>query len=328
MNNLLAQSAGINESTFGYLVYFLGSFAVMLLVLGIVGLSAWRDKPLVRMQNLIGAEPKAGPKLVRSHSVAPSGILKALLPEDPLVRGQIEFQLAKLGFDGVNALRNFFLLRFYLALFAPLFAITATQLSNAGLLPSASTIWVEGYSSLRWLQIGAVGAAVGFYGPGYWLNGRIKERQTKIRNGFPNALDLLQISVESGLGFDAALTRVGQEIGRVSPEIAYEFLVLQSEISAGRDREAAMFDMAERMGLEEAKSFVLVVIQSLQFGTSLTSALKNYATEMRINRELAAQEKANKLPVQMSAVMSVMMLPALFLITLTPVIIRYLAMYD
>ena len=81
------------------------------------------------------------------------------------------------------------------------------------------------------------------------------------------------------------------------------------------------------MGVEEAESFALVIIQSLQFGTSLTTALKSYAKEMREYRELAAQEKANRLPVQMSVVMSFLMLPALFLITLTPIIIRYMAIY-
>ncbi len=327
MNDLLSQSVNINGAMQGYLLYFVAAFAIVLLLLGGVGLSMWRDKSLARMQNLVAAQPKPGPKLVRQQSGAPSGFFKALLPEDAVERGQVEFQLAKLGFDSANALRNYYLLRLFLALGVPVAVILVTQLAGAGLLPVAATEWVQGFSPFRWLQIGAVGAAVGFYGPGYWLSSRIKQRLTKLRNGFPNALDLLQISVESGLGFDAALSRVGHEIGRVSPEIAYEFLVLQSEISAGRDRETAMFDMAERMGLDEAKSFVLVVTQSLQFGTSLTSALKNYAIEMRTNRELAAQEKANKLPVQMSAVMSILMLPALFLITLTPVVIRYLSMY-
>ncbi|HSG55190.1 MAG TPA: type II secretion system F family protein, partial [Paracoccaceae bacterium] len=126
---------------------------------------------------------------------------------------------------------------------------------------------------------------------------------------------------------DAAINRVGHELTRVAPEVAYEFLLLQIEVQAGRDRETALFDMADRMGIDEAKSFALVIVQSLQFGTSLTSALKTYAAEMREMRELAAQEKANRLPVQMSGVMSMLMLPALFLITLTPIIIRYNAIY-
>lgn len=218
-------------------------------------------------------------------------------------------------------------MRLCLALFPPLAVFSAVFLAQAGLLPAILADKVEATSRLRLLQIAAIGAGIGFYGPGFWLYSRIKARKDKISKAFPNALDLVQISVEAGLGFDAAINRVGNELGRVTPEIAYEFLLLQLEIQAGRDRESALFDMAERMGIDEARSFALVIAQSLQFGTSLTVALKTYAIEMRQMRELAAQEKANKLPVQMSGVMSVLMLPALFLITLTPIIIRYMAIY-
>ena len=85
--------------------------------------------------------------------------------------------------------------------------------------------------------------------------------------------------------------------------------------------------MADRMGINEAKSFALVIVQSMKFSTSLTLALKTYAAEMREMREMNAQEIANKLPVKMSGVMSILMLPALFLITLTPIIIRYTSIY-
>ena len=104
---------------------------------------------------------------------------------------------------------------------------------------------------------------------------------------------------------------------------AIDDLVYDYEAGDGKLHIAAV----ARETLEEAESFALVIIQSLQFGTSLTTALKSYAKEMREYRELAAQEKANRLPVQMSGVMSVMMLPALFLITLGPTVIRYLSVF-
>ncbi|QUJ76702.1 type II secretion system F family protein [Sulfitobacter albidus] len=316
------------------LLLYCAAFAAMLLLFGLVGLFAMRDRTAGRVRAMSQsmnrpAQPGSAhpPSLTKGEERAPSGWKKALIPEDPSERMQIRFQLGKLGFERPDVVELFFLLRLFLSLITPISVFGAVALTRAGLLPEGLSETINDTAPLRLLQIAMVGTAVGFYGPGYWLKSRIKARQEKIRNAFPNALDLVQISVEAGLGFDAAINRVGHELGRVAPEVAYEFLLLQIEIQAGRDREAALFDMADRMGIDEAKSFALVIVQSLQFGTSLTQALKTYAVEMREMRELNAQERANALPVKMSGVMSMMMLPALFLITLTPIIIRYTAIY-
>ncbi|MFZ5964425.1 type II secretion system F family protein [Thalassococcus sp. BH17M4-6] len=309
-------------------LYYVAAFAVVLLMSGGVGFLMLRDRSAMRMRGI--AAQRSGPEarsLARTASTAPRGLARALIPDDPSEIAQIQFQLAKVGFHHANAVQHFFMVRLLLAVLPPLLVFGGFALARAGLLPQDMAQVVLDFPRLGLMQIAAVTAAAGFYGPSYLLKSRIKARQQRIRNAFPNALDLLQISVEAGMGLDSAMSRVGSEIHKVSPEIAYELLTLQNEVSAGRDRETAMFDMAERMGVDEAKSFALVIVQSLEFGTSLTSALRTYAAEMREYRELAAQEKANRLPVQMSVVMSFLMLPALFLITLTPIIIRYTAIY-
>ncbi len=132
----------------------------------------------------------------------------------------------------------FFLIRLFPAIVSPVSVFTGVALARAQLLPEGLADRFLTTSPLRLLQIAAIGAGIGFYGPGYWLKNRIKARQNKIREAFPNALDLVQISVE-------------------------------------------------------AKSFALVIVRSLQFGTSLTTALKTYASKMR---ELNAQEKTKKPP--------------------------------
>lgn len=309
-----------------YLMLYVGAFALLCIFMAACGFYLSRDRSILRMRSLSATAAPAS-QLTRAQDRTPKGWKKALIPEDAAQRVQVQFQLAKVGFDHAAAVEIFFTLRLILALATPLLVGLALFLANAGLLPAGLADQVQATTRMRLFQIVAVGAAVGFYGPGYWLAARIKAHQTKIRNSFPNALDLLQISVESGLGFDAALIRVGDALEHVAPEVSHEFRLLRQEIQAGADREKAMFAMADRMGIPEAKSFVLVIAQSMRFGTSLTSALRNFAIEMRVNRELLAQEKANKLPVQMSAVMSFLMLPSLFLITLFPVIIRYMAMY-
>lgn len=125
------------------------------------------------------------------------------------------------------------------------------------------------------------------------------------------------------MGFDQALMRVASEIRPVAPDLADEIISAQNEIQAGRDRDRALMRMARRTGVDEVSSFVNVVLQSTRFGTPMSEALNTYAEEMRTTRELKAQEKANKLPVQMSAAMAALMLPAILMLTLGPVVIRY-----
>ncbi|MEM6824751.1 MAG: type II secretion system F family protein, partial [Pseudomonadota bacterium] len=160
--------------------------------------------------------------------------------------------------------------------------------------------------------------------PNLWLKNRITERSRNVEQAFPNALDLLQVSLEAGLGFDAAMTRVGNELTGVAPQLAGEFLTVQRQVQAGRPRDQALKDMAERTGVETVRSFTNVVTQSMQFGTPMTEALMTYSKEMRDYREMKAQEMANKLPVKLSAVLASMMLPALILLTIGPTVIRYI----
>lgn len=187
--------------------------------------------------------------------------------------------------------------------------------------------FLNGLSNLRILQTLMMSTAIGFYAPTIWLNHKIARRRQEIEEGFPNAMDLLQISSEAGLGFDAAMTKVGQQITQVSPVISDEFLQVQTEVLAGRDRADALNQMAERMNLPEVSAFVNVNLQSMQYGSSISESLKSYTEEMRENRETNAQEKANKLPVKMSGVMASLMLPALFMITLGPTVIRYIRVF-
>ncbi|SLN75457.1 Bacterial type II secretion system protein F domain protein [Roseovarius gaetbuli] len=237
------------------------------------------------------------------------------------MRTQIPLQLEKARFTGPQSVRNFYLFRLMLALTVPTIAVLLVSIrAFFGVTPEVD----EFLNSLRILQILAVSTAIGFHTPTMWLIRKIKQRRREIEEGFPNAMDLLQISSEAGLGFDAAMTKVGQEIARVSPVISDEFLQVQTEVLAGRERSDALGQMAIRMDLAEAHSFVNVIIQSMQCGRSISEALKSYAEEMR---ETNAQEKANKLPVKMSAVMASLMLPTLFMITLGPIIIRYIRVF-
>ena len=256
------------------------------------------------------------------------GLIRPLMPTDEKSTTELRRRMHQAGYPSPAAPRNYMIVRGVMALLAPGLVILLIALSQS---PSiAVPLLDERFSAFtaldaaRWI-VGAV--AVAYYLPVIWLNGRISERRQRISEAFPNALDLLQVSVEAGLGFDAAMTRVGNEMADVAPDIAFEFLSVQHQVQAGRPREEALRAMADRTGVDVVRSFANVVHQSMQFGTSMSEALTNYAREMRVFRELKAQEMANKLPVKMSAVLASLMLPALIMIAVGPTVIRYIRMF-
>ena len=267
--------------------------------------------------------------LLRPAENTPKGFMKSFVPADGAKRSELSRKLSQAGFPGAGALMKFTLVRIFLGLVLPGVLIGGILLARS---PETANIFVRvefisQMSNLQIYQLLSVCVAVGYCGPTFWLNSRAGERRRRILEGFPNALDLMQISVESGLGFDAAMTRVGNELVKVSPDIAFEFLTVQTQIQAGRNRDAALHEMAERTGVDVVRSFANVVTQSMMLGTSMTESLNTYSTELREHRELQAEEMANKLPVKMSGVLACLMLPALVLLTVGPVLIRYIRLY-
>lgn len=253
-----------------------------------------------------------------------TGLAKSFAPKSDEERFAVQLALAKAGYRGTGAVAGFYLTRLILGLGLP---VAVLLLITYARMPAAP-VWlagpVAGLSTMGIAQIVCILCAIGFFGPSMWLKGKIAERKQAIEEAFPNALDLIQIAVEAGLGFDQALMKVSSEIRPVAPDLADEIIAAENEIQAGRDRQRALMKMARRTGVDEVASFVNVVLQSSRFGTPMSEALSTYAEEMRTTRELKAQEKANKLPVQMSAVMAALMLPAILMLTLGPVVIRYI----
>jgi len=265
--------------------------------------------------------------LVRGEDNDKNGLLRAFVPSTESERAKVRLQLRKAGIQRKNAVIIYYLVRAGLGIALPTAFLLIRQLppevlSRYGL---DEYLLTQGLSST--LTIITVLAIFGFYAPAVWLRKKIADRKQRIWETMPNALDLLQVSVEAGLGFDAAIVRVSNELASAAPDISAEFMMLELEIQAGKDRQKAFLDMAERTGVDAMSSFANVILQASQFGSSITQALTTYAEEMRLERELIAQEKANRLPVQMSAVMAIMMMPALLLICLSPMIIRWLRVF-
>ena len=277
-----------------------------------------------RMRGAGEAALAGGAGILRDPDVDPSGLARAFLPTDTQERHKVRRDLEHAGFTGPNAVLLYYGIRIGFGLVLP--ALLAGMVLFRDVLPLPPS-FRDGLGQLGTTQLMfgfALCILLGFYGPAAWLSARTRDRRPRIERAFPNALDLLQVSVEAGLGFDAALTRVATEMSVSSPEISQEFTAAQQEILAGRDREHAYRRMAERLGIEEAFAFINVILQSMRFGTSMGQALLAYSADMRQRREIQAQEKANKLPVYMSAVMAGLMMPSLLIVTIGPVIIRYM----
>jgi tight adherence protein C len=198
-------------------------------------------------------------------------------------------------------------------------ALRMAGLSLGALLFFVATIAPEGsFLKGRGLLIGIPAAAMGFFLPELWLRGRISKRQHDVRKAMPDALDLLTICVEAGLGFDAAMAKVYEKWDNV---VALAFGRVIREIQLGKLRRDSLKDMADRLGVPEMTSFIAAVIQSEQLGVSLARVLRIQADQMRIKRRQIAEEAAHKAPIKMLIPLSLLIFPSICIVLMTPAVL-------
>lgn len=175
------------------------------------------------------------------------------------------------------------------------------------------------------VMIGPVLAVLGFMMPGIWLDRKIKARRTEIRRALPDAIDLLTISVESGLGFDPALMRVAEKWDNA---LTREFARVLSEMRIGKAKRDALREMAERVDEDGLSVFVSSVIQADQLGVAITQVLRIQSEAMRTRRRQIAQEKAQKAPIKMLFPMAFLIFPALYVVILGPAVPRMIESFS
>jgi tight adherence protein C len=162
---------------------------------------------------------------------------------------------------------------------------------------------------------------LGFYLPELFLVSKVQRRQKEIRKAMPDALDLLTICVEAGLGFDGAMQKVNEKWDN---ELALAFGRVLKEIQLGKLRREALRDMADRMGVPEMTSFVAAVIQSEQLGVSMAKVLRIQSDQMRIKRRQMAEEEAHKAPIKMLIPMALLIFPSICIVLMTPAVLMLL----
>lgn len=240
-------------------------------------------------------------------SVAPIAVRPVMLNK-PEEISKLRMRLATAGLRSDNATTTFLASK----------TIVAIGLGLMGLL-YAFAKGGSGSGAFGWALLGA---GLGFLAPNLWLGMAISKRKEQVRRGLPDTLDLMVISVESGLAFDSALQRVSDEMQRVHPALAEELQIVTLESQMGIPRSEALSNFVARTELDEVKSLVAVINQAERFGASVSRALRNQSDSMRTRRRQEAEERAQKTTVKLMAPLILFIFPAIMVVLAGPAALK------
>jgi tight adherence protein C len=283
-----------------------------------VGLTSWavqsRDPVRRRLAALVAPRDDGGPRREKvAARIAPLG--RWLLPGSKHERARVSQLLHLAGFRAPNALAVFFGAKVVIALVLP---VVWLGMSRALPTLSATQVWF----------LAVCVAFLGLLLPNQWLEKRVARRQKRLRDAFPDALDLLVICVEAGLGLTAAIERVALELKYSHSDLASELAVVNAEMRAGVDREAALHGLTERTGLPEIRGLVGLLVQTLRFGTGIADTLRVYAAEFRDTRTQLAEERAAKIGTKLIFPLIFCEFPAFFAIAIGPAALRIVDIFQ
>jgi tight adherence protein C len=289
------------------------SSVVFLLFAGVIffGLVKLYIKPKEAIERVAGIGISSNdaapihPSLLFHDLVKRLGTLVPASPKDVTV---MQRRLIRAGYRNPNALK----------------ALYGAKAICAVLLPVLTAVAVLNSSFSQSNKVAAIliAVAVGFFGPNEYIRMVAKGRQKQIQRGLANALDLMVVCVESGLGLDQAVMQVAKELEHAHPEISEELAIVNLELKAGKRRAEALRNLADRTAVEDLKKLVAVLIQADRFGTGVAASLRAHADYMRIQARQIAEEKAAKLGVKLVFPIFFCILPSLFVVTVGPVVMK------
>ncbi len=255
-----------------------------------------KGRQLVRFQTLLGP------------------VAAYVLPQDEIEKTRVQAKLVHAGFRGPNAMQIFYSIKTVLTIVLPAIVFLA-----AGWLPELSLMDVVMYM--------IVAMSVGLLGPNIVLERLLERRLRTLRNGFPDALDLLVVCVEAGLGISQAIQRVADELIVSHTELSQELNLVNAEIRAGVDRVVALKNLADRTGVDDIRGLVSLLVQTIRFGTSIADSLRVYSEEFRDKRMQAAEEQAAKIGTKLLFPLIVFMFPGFFVVALGPAIVALIGVF-
>jgi tight adherence protein C len=230
------------------------------------------------------------------------------LPRSPKELGRLRKRMARAGYHGAAA---------------PVIYSAA----EIGLPLFIAAIFVVMLGPVSGLPYGLLFGLVGYMLPGLWLSREITKRKKTILNGLPDALDLLIVCVEAGLGLDQAIVKASEELAVSHPALAEELVILTTEVRAGKPRMEAFKNFAERTKVDEVRQLVSMLVQTDRFGTSVAQALRTQAEVSRTKRRQRAEERAAKLGVKLVFPLVFFLFPAMYVVTLGPAIIKFVRFF-
>jgi len=290
-------------------------FALLIFIVFAGGLSFAGMKLYVKPKEAIERVAGAGLDTGDPTPVHPSLIfhdlvkrLGALVPASPKDVTVMQRRLIRAGYRNQNALKILYGAKAVFGVLVP--GLTAIALLNSSMDPGNKAAAI----------LAAV--AIGFFGPNEFVRMAAKRRQKQIHRGLANALDLMVVCVESGLGLDQAIMQVAKELEQAHPEITEELAIVNFELKAGKRRAEALRNLADRTAVEDLKKLVAVLIQADRFGTGVAQSLRAHSDYMRVQARQVAEEKAAKLGVKLVFPIFFCILPSLFVVTVGPVVMK------
>lgn len=318
MNALLTDLTTYLGRLQGAEIAFIGlaGAAVFAFSLGVTAfLTAISDPSRRRLGQLRGASTpaRAGTAAAFADRVQP--LAAYLLPSKEAERSRVSRLLTYAGYRSSYALAVLYGVKALLIV-----ALPAAVLIAAPFFPRITTG--------KLLFFALMAAVAGSLLPSMWLDRRVKTRQRALRIAFPDALDLLVVCVEAGLGLAPAIQRVADELTVSHPELGAELALVNAEMRAGVERTIALRNLAERTGLSDIRGLVTLMVQTMRFGTSVAEALRVYSEEFRDKRMQAAEEQAAKIGTKMIFPLVFCLFPSFFLVAIGPAVIRLMEAFS
>ena len=311
MDALFEQIAAVisDETILANLVVWLSAATVFVFVLGsAVLLLNYFDPVRRRVGSVVGDAPE-DERLLIKVATALGPVSTFVLPRVELERDKAMLKLSRAGFRSPMAMQVYYMIKTVLAIVLPLIVVL-----SASWLPRIETINVLIYAMFA--------SGIGVIGPNIVLQRMVGKRMRALSNGFPDALDLLVVCVESGLGLAAAIQRVAEELEISQPELAFELSMVNAEIRVGVPRERALKNLADRTGLVDIRGLVALLVQTMRFGTGVADALRVYSAEFRDKRTQKAEEQAAKMGTMLVFPLVLFMFPIFFIVAIGPAVLR------
>lgn len=270
--------------------------------------------PVRRRLGLLGTDTGERPSAAATMAASLSNFAAIVTPRSDRERKRVEQLLIHAGYRSPSARTLYYGVKALAVMTLPIVVLVVSPL-----FPKLTT---------NQLMLFAAGAgAFGWIGCSAWLDRQVANRQRALRAGFPDALDLLVVCVESGLGLAPALARVADELVVSHPALGDELALVNAEMRAGVERGVALKNLSERTGLEDIRGLTALLVQTMRFGTSIADALRVYSEEFRDKRTQAAEEQAAKIATKMIFPLVLFLFPSFFLVAIGPAVIGLIEVF-